>query len=427
MTNHSSRTLARLAPLAAAAALLATACGSSTTTSQADTQLPEAASAADEVALDVEAPIATTPAETAPPVTEPVTTEPTSDEPPAEPVETADTTPTTPLPCGDFGPIPPTPDSMPTIMYDTDGDGNDDDEVTAYAGGGEGWVLRVVENGVTSEAHMPGIDGWAYISNDYQVDGRDYIEVTDNDVGTIFTHATVNGCVKLLHTGPGDEEIDDLAQPSPDEDPTRPVGPSDLAVAVPPCGLFAPIAGSATIASDITVDVADDGTADDQIVTYLDGGWTMRATVDGITSEATISGVGPGAVRALGVADVGELTTGNEIIATVGAGAYTTQIGAFGIDNNGCLFHFLDASGTELAMSSGASIAFGERFSCGPGHIVRNSWNNQFDGTYFMDSAAYIESTPGQFTYMPASDDFSEGLTFDQLPTDLFDCNGLAL
>ena len=89
---------------------------------------------------------------------------------------------------------------MPTLMYDTDGDGDADDEVTAYAGGGDGWVLRIVENGGTSEAQTPGIDGWAYISNDYQVDGRDYIEVTDNDEGTIFTLATVKGCVELLDT-----------------------------------------------------------------------------------------------------------------------------------------------------------------------------------------------------------------------------------
>jgi hypothetical protein len=391
MTNHSHRTVARLAPLATAAALLATACGSSTTTSRPDMAQPEAAVVADEPAPEPEASVVTSPADTAPPVTEPATPEPTSDEPPTEPVETADTTPATPpVTCGDFGPIPPTPDSMPTLMYDTDGDGDVDDAVTAYAGGGEGWMLRVVENGIISEAPMPGIDGWAYISNDYTVDGRDYIEVTDNGVVTIFTHATVTGCVELLDTR---DLIDDLGlvpvQPAP---PHIPKGPSDLTIVVPPCGLFAPISGAASIASDITVDVADDGTADDPVVTYLDGDWTMRATVDDITSEVMISGVGPGAVRALGVADVGDLTNGNEIIATVGAGAYATQIGVFGIDHNGCL-----------------------------------SWSNQFDGTYIMDGAAYIESAPGQFTFMPASDDFSEGLTLDQLPTDLFDCNGLSL
>ncbi len=192
MTNHSNRNpyLIRLAPLAAAAALLATACGSSTTTSKTEPQLPSPAVAADDAALDIEAPT-----ETTPPVTELITTDPAIDEtesaaptpsepePDSEPEPSPDAgTPTTPQPlvsCGNFGAIPPTPDSMPTLMYDTDGDGNVDDKVTAYSGGGEGWVLRVVEDGVISEAHTPGIDGWAYISNDYEVDGRDYIEVTD--------------------------------------------------------------------------------------------------------------------------------------------------------------------------------------------------------------------------------------------------------
>ncbi len=452
MTNHSNRTLARLAPLAAAAALLATACGSSTTTSQADAQLPQAATAADDVALDVPAPAATTPTEavvTAPPVTQPATTDPSTDASTDE-AETPDTTAPAPEPepdpgpdpapdptdtvtaeppvsCGDFGPIPPIPDSMPTLLFDTDGDGNEDDEVTAY-GDIDGWLLRVVENGVTSEALMTGIPGYANIANSYKVDGRDYIEVHDQELGTIFTLATVDGCAELLHIGPGHEEVIDLVPWTPDPDPALiPLLPSDLTIYVPPCGFHAAIPGGASIASNITVDVAADGTADDQIVTYLDGGWTMRATVNGITSEVSINGVGPGATRALGVADVGALTAGNEIIATVGAGAYTTQIGVFGIDSNGCLFHFLDSSGTELAMSSGASIGFGDRFSCGPGYIAGNSWSNQFDGTYDMGGAAYIESTLGQFTYMPASDDYSEGLSFDQLPTDLFDCNGLSL
>ncbi len=100
---------------------------------------------------------------------------------------------------------------MPTLMFDTDGDGNVDDEVTAY-GAGDGWVVRVVENGVVSEAQAHGVDGWAFISNDYQVDGRDHIEVTDNDVGTIFTLATVDGCVELLDTR---NPIDDLAAAAP--------------------------------------------------------------------------------------------------------------------------------------------------------------------------------------------------------------------
>lgn len=426
MTNHSNHSLVRLAPLAAAAALLATACGASTTTSSTD--LPGADVAADEVTLEGE----TTADELqTPPETSPVATDPEPEpEPEVDPeVDMGLTAP--PGPCGEFGPLP--ENAMATHVYDTDGDGQDDDAVTPFGDPeGDGWILRVVENGQTSEALMAGIPGFAVIANTYDVDGRDYIEFQDQEVGTLFTLATVDGCVEVLHVEPGPDEdgdIDDFAQPTPtDPPPPPPAGPGDFAAPAPaPCGVFSPIPANASTASNLTVDVAADGTADDQIITYLDGDWTIRAIVDGITSEVTVHDVGPGAVRAVGIAPVGELTAGNEIIATVSAGAYTVQIGVFGIDDDGCLFHFLDAGGNPLAMSSGASISFGDRFSCGDGYIAATSWSRQADDTYDIGSAAYIESTPGQFTYMPASDDFGEGLTIDDLPDSLFDCNGLAL
>ena len=316
----------------------------------------------------------------------------------AEPVPKPDSTSepgevTTPAAasCGDFDPIPPIPDSMPTLMYDTDGDGNVDDEVTAYAGGGDGWVLRIVQNGATSEAQMPGIDGWAYISNDYQIDGRDYIEVTDNDDGTIFTLATVKGCVEVLDTR---SPIDDIATPMPTPPDPLPTGPTDLSAGPPECTLVAPIPGTATIVTDLTLDLAGDGVADDQVITYVDSGWIIRSTVDGVTSEVGVAGVGAGSVRALGAVDVGELSAGNEIIATTGAGASATVIGIYGFDNSGCIYAFSDTTGSPLSMTAGASIGSGSRFLCGTGYVAASIWNLEADDTYSMYSYALVESSP---------------------------------
>lgn len=428
MTNHSNRNshLARLAPLAAAAALLVTACGSSTTTSRGDSQLPSPAVSAEHAALEVEAPAEQTPA-----VTEPITTDPAIDDvesadpapPPSEPESEPDPeadpdaasdggTTAAPQPltaCGDFGAIPPRPDSMPTLIYDTDGDGNVDDAVTAYSGGGEGWVLRVVENGVTSEAHTPGINGWAYISNDYKVDGRDYIEVTDNDIGTIFTLATVKGCVKLLDTR--NPKLD-VPAPAPTPSPT----PSPA-----PCGTFGPIPTESQITSNLSVDLVGDGTADDQVITYLDGVYKLRTIRDGLISEIDVPDVGVSSIRALGVGDVGEISPGNEVIVRTGGGASSAQIGVFGHDASGCVFEFT-LNGSPLAMYVGGTIGTSSGMYCGDGVIAEWSYSLDEDGTYFGSSAAFYESSVGNFTYLPASDDFSEGLSAEDLSPAMLEC-----
>jgi hypothetical protein len=302
---------------------------------------------------------------------------------------------------------------MPTLLYDTDGDGNVDDEVTAY-GGVDGWVLRVVENGVVSEALTPGIGGWAFISNNYPVNDRDHIEVTDKDVGTIFTLATVNGCVELLDTRT----------------------PSEGLVAAPECATADPIPASATTVSDLTLDVTGDGITADRVITYVDSGgvdsgtdsnWVIRATVDGVSSEVGVAGVGAGSLRALGAVDVGALSAGNEIIAATGAGASAAAIGVFGFDGFGCLFAFTGPSGDPLAITAGASIGSGSAFSCGVGSIGVSTWNLEVDNTYTMYSSVLVESSLGQFTDLPDSGDMSEALSADDLPTALVDCAGLTL
>lgn len=220
--------------------------------------------------------------------------------------------------------------------------------------------------------------------------------------------------------------IDDLVATPIDPVPRGDLSSVDeLRIGAPACAVAGPVPAGASVVSDVLLDLMGDGTADDHVVTYLDSGWTIRSTVDGITSEVAVAGVGPGSVRAIGAANVAGLSAGDELIATVGAGASSTQIGVYGFDTNGCIFAFLDGAGSVLTVNSGASIGGGSRFSCGSDFIAQDEWERQGDGTYEISGAAYIESSPGQFTYLPASDSYAEGLTFNQLPASVFDCNGL--
>ncbi len=118
----------------------------------------------------------------APPATEPPQAEP-------EPATT----------CGEFGPMPPRPDSMLTNYIDTNGDG-EDDAVTAYAGGGNGWVLRVVEDGVISEAVIPDVAGMAGIAGSIDAGDRQHVLVSDWSSGAFHTFATDTGCIEFLST-----------------------------------------------------------------------------------------------------------------------------------------------------------------------------------------------------------------------------------
>ena len=221
----------------------------------------------------------------------------------------------------------------------------------------------------------------------------------------------------------------DLAPTPTDPDPTpTPQGPSDL-VAVPAiCGEFGEAPPLAGIVSEIFADLDDDGATDDSVITYRNGDdWTLRTQVAGTTSEVIISGVGPGSAHVLGLADVAELTLGVEIIATVGSGASAQSIGVFGLDDNDCLFRFIDNTDEALTMFAGASIGMGSQFFCGDGYIGQASWTLEGDGTYDMFDYALIEAVPGTFSYMPSSDGFYEFLTADELPTESISCNGLTL
>ncbi len=211
----------------------------------------------------------------------------------------------------------------------------------------------------------------------------------------------------------GPETNDDAAEPATSSPPA-------------PCGEFGPIPAASQITSDLTVDLIGDGVADDQVITYLDGVYKLRSIRNGVISEVEVPEVGVSSIRALGVGDAGEISAGNEVIVRTGGGASAAEIGIFGHDADGCVFQFT-LNGEDLEMYVGATIGTSSGMFCDDGIIAEWYYELDDDGTYFGSSAAYFESSTGDFTYVPASDDFSEGLALEDLSPAELDCFGFGL
>lgn len=207
--------------------------------------------------------------------------------------------------------------------------------------------------------------------------------------------------------------------------PVPPISAAQIPVPAP-CGVFDPIPAESQITSDLSVDLDGDGAADDQVITYLDGVYKLRSIQNGVISEVAVPDVGTSSIRALGVGNAGEISPGNEIVVRTGGGSSNAQIGFFGHDDAGCLFTFT-RYGIVLEMHVGATVGTSSGVYCADGLIADWSYGLEDDGTYTGSGAAYFESSPGDFTYLPASDDFSEGLALEDLsPADL-DCFGFGL
>ena len=435
----------RLAAAVVGIALTAGACGTSSaveSTADAapattvDTVPPETvpAPAADPAPSTTSpAPVPVAPSEPAAPSAPPATESPDEPDPPVEqppgdqpPVEPADVPEAAEPagPCGDFGPIPPVPDSMPTLTFDTDGDGAADDAVTAY-GAADGWRVRVVEDGVTSEALVGGIAGWAYLAAPVVTAAGDRLVLVDVGAGRTWQFETDDQrCVQALH-----EPIDDLVVVPVEPEPPVLIDDFRIGDEAPGCGGLAPIPADALISTEHWRDIDDDGFAEERIVAYFDGTWKLRGEVPeaGLASEIEIPGAGPHGVRVLGFADVDLTYGGEEIIAVVGGGAYAVEVGVFSFLEGYCIFRYQSDGGGDFGVLSGASVIFGEGVVCGDGHIVDWGYQREADDTYTVWSAAYEPVSLGVFGIMAASDDFAEGLSFDDIDDDLFVCDGMSL
>ncbi|MEZ5294759.1 MAG: hypothetical protein R2697_00360 [Ilumatobacteraceae bacterium] len=380
------------------------------------------------------APVATIPPTTVGPS---VTVAPTT-APPVVTTPPVDLPEITPGPCGAYGPLPALPDSMPTVLYDTDGDGAVDDEVTAY-GAEDGWRVRFVENGITSEALALNVTTWGYLGEHAVVDGRDHIVVVPNDDpgNTWYFTTDDDGCAHPVLDDPEHQPIDDLVAPTPQ--PTLPPAPVDKWAAPEPagddddddmmCGPLPDVPVDAVIGTELWLDLDGGDADDDRIVSYLHGGtWYLRGEIAGAQSEITVPGAGVHGVRVLGFADVDETYGGEEIVAVVGGGASAQEIGFFSFLEGGCIFRYQHEDGGDFGVLVGASVMWGEGLRCSDGLIHDWGFQHEDDDTWTMWSGAYQPVSLGTFGLVPDVDGYyEEGLDADDIDQPLFDCLGLAL
>ncbi len=215
-------------------------------------------------------------------------------------------------------------------------------------------------------------------------------------------------------TGPADPpaDIDDFA--SPDDD----LG----------CGPLFVVPDDALIGSDLWFSLDGGDVDDDRLVSYFDGTWKLRVEFSGgAQSEVEIPGASVHDVRVLGFADVDLAYGGEEIMAVVGGGASTVEIGVFSFLEGGCIFRYQADGGGDFSVYSGASVTHGSGIVCGEGYVTSWGFERDDDDTYAVWDSSFEPISLGVFGYMPSSDGHAEGLSFEDLSDTLFDCNGLSL
>ena len=300
-------------------------------------------------------------------------------------------------------------------------------------------AVRLGTHGVRTAEDLAGLmpDEYRFIFMDIETEVKldDLFDMADHEISRLVRQSPVTAeeANKVIMAARVAVYGDEVIAPEPEPEPPTP-GPGDLA-APAPCGPIGSIPADATITGDLLVDVDADGVADDRLIGYetAGGDWYLRAVVDGVGSELALAGdAWPHGVVPLGLADLGAITPGPEILAVVGGGASGKNLGIFGLDADDCLFRFTIFGGGPLDVYIGATVNFLDTFGClgepnvfGTVGFWTANYVNHAENDWTGSSAAFAETAPGDFTYIPASDDFSEGLTVDDLPNDMFDCPGV--
>lgn len=259
------------------------------------------------------------------------------------------------------------------------------------------------------------------------------------------TPTTAGDSPKTTADEPADEPVEEPVEPA--DEPTEPPEPASEDLAAEPvdppepepiddfsspdddltCGL-PPMPDDATIGNELWVDIDGVGGDNDRVVSYFDGTWKLRVEFStGPRSEIEIPGAGVHGVRSIGFADVDLTYGGDELLAVVGGGAYTVEIGVFTFLEGGCITRYQADGGGDFSVYSGASVMNGEGVVCGDGYITSWGFQREDDDTYTVWDTSFEPVSLGVFGYMPASDGYAEGLSHDDLSDTLFDCNGLSL
>ena len=210
--------------------------------------------------------------------------------------------------------------------------------------------------------------------------------------------------------------------------PTTTTTTTAAPVTVEYCDAAGPLPGTAVLDHSLTLDMMDDGTANDLIEAYDVDGWSrLRLTTgEGIISEIINPAI-DGRYRPLGVALVLPDDSA-ELFAVIGEGSAAAEIGVFGIDAAECLFSYTHSSTTEdftMLIRPESPVRSGAW--CFDGGIGLYYADQRSDGLWDASSAAYEIATPWSLQYIGASDDFAEGLDESELGTFGFDCFDLSL
>jgi hypothetical protein len=150
--------------------------------------------------------------------------------------------------------------------------------------------------------------------------------------------------------------------------PTQPTTPPKPDVGIPAvlvnppstCGVAGTIPGDASNVESMLIDVDADGQAD-TVTTYFaaigdSAGWHLRSDLaNGPLDDIAIEGVGPGAARILGPAQVDytvvdPATWPEELLVQAGANSSGVNLGVFGLDTDGCLFRYRNEVGDDLVL-----------------------------------------------------------------------------
>lgn len=231
------------------------------------------------------------------------------------------------------------------------------------------------------------------------------------------------------------------APPSPTTTPPAPAAstPTDL-VAVDdedelPCGPLPAIPDDAVVGDEFWFDLNGDGIDGDLLVAYQSNGvWRLRAEIETwengpiAQSEVAIPDAGVHGVRMLGLADVDQTYGGDEIVATVGGGASTVEVGLFTFLEGGCLFRYQSEDGGAYSQLVGGTIDEGSGLICSDGWLFHTGYELAANGTYTVWSNPFQPVALGTIGIVPDLDGYyEEDLTFEEASADLFDCHGLTI
>lgn len=184
------------------------------------------------------------------------------------------------------------------------------------------------------------------------------------------------------------------------------------------------VPGGATEVMSASGDLDGDGAADD-VTSYRHGGaWRLQVSLVVGGADLAVDVVGPGALRAVGVADLDEDGTG-EVVAVVGAGASAQIVGLF--DFADCQLTAITLDGEPARFPVGASAQQASALECagpGSGDVDLTVFEaTSADGTDFMVTSRLLGLDGNQLGEL-ASDVFAA--TAATLPPP-FDCLGLEL